>query len=185
MFAVDPVILAISRVFRLQIPLLQAALGDDLRVLALNYGDLIEQAFRDHPTAPSRMPSVMRTTMSRTANAASCICTGIWGETVVYRGRSSSPRPTTYRWSVPPHGRNPRSISAVRTALMDSTLVFVGTSLLDPNVIRYLYGVTPPSGSRPARFAIFVRQGSTGKWSVTPIASTPGDGRLESGEMYP
>jgi Arc/MetJ family transcription regulator len=35
-----------------QIPFLRAALGDELRVMTLNYDDLVEQAFRDHPGAP-------------------------------------------------------------------------------------------------------------------------------------
>jgi hypothetical protein len=48
----------------------------------------------------------------------------------------------------------------VRSARMDSTLVFVGTSMLDPDVIRYLHGIPPPTGDQPARFALFVRQGT-------------------------
>ena len=48
----------------------------------------------------------------------------------------------------------------VKTALRDSILVFVGTSLVDPNVIRYVHGVRPPTGQQPARFALFVRQGT-------------------------
>lgn len=45
----------------------------------------------------------------------------------------------------------------VRTSLRDSTLVFVGTSLIDPNMLRYLHAVAREKGGK--HFAIFVRQG--------------------------
>lgn len=45
----------------------------------------------------------------------------------------------------------------MRNALRDSTLIFVGTSLIDPNMLRYLHAVTSEPGGE--HFAVFVRQG--------------------------
>lgn len=45
----------------------------------------------------------------------------------------------------------------MRNALRDSTLIFVGTSLADPNMLRYLHAVSGEATGE--HFAVFVRQG--------------------------
>jgi hypothetical protein len=138
-----------------QIPFLRAALGDDLRIMTLNYDDLVEQAFRDHPGAPE--PYAISDDDHHVPDGK-CGVIHLHG----YLGRDGRP-PGEIILSEADYMQMQRTTSwqeaSVRTALMDSTLVFVGTSLLDPNVIRYLHGVRPPGGNQPARFAIFVRQG--------------------------
>lgn len=52
--------------------------------------------------------------------------------------------------------RAPWQESRVRTALARGMFVFVGTSLVDPNLLRYLYADT--GTATPPRYAIFVRQ---------------------------
>lgn len=139
-----------------EIPFLSAALGDDLRVMTLNYDDLIEQAFRDHAGAPK--PYAI-------SNQNHRVPVGKFGVIHLhgYLGRDRRPRGRIVL-SEADYVRMQRGSawqeSTVQTALMESTLVFVGTSLLDPNVIRYLHGVKPPTRRQPARFAMFVRQGT-------------------------
>lgn len=139
-----------------EIPVLRAALGDDLRVMTLNYDDLIEQAFRQHPGAPE--PYAISDQNHRVP-AGKVGVIHLHG----YLGRDGRPRGEIIL-SEADYMQMQRGTSwqesTVHAALMESTLVFVGTSLLDPNVIRYLHGVTPPKGGEPSRFAIFVRQGS-------------------------
>jgi hypothetical protein len=150
-----------------QIPFLHAALGDELRVMTLNYDDLIEQAFRDHPGAPE--PYAI-SDEDHHVPAGMCGVMHLHG----YLGRDGRPQGEIIL-SEADYMQMQRGTSwqesTVQAALMDSTLVFVGTSLLDPNVIRYLHGVRPPSGRQPARFAIFVRQGTYPK-EVPPTFRT-------------
>jgi hypothetical protein len=142
-----------------QIPVLLEAFGNaDLRVMTLNYDDLIEQACRQDgrfepfalTTEDHRVPPGM---------------VGVW-HLHGYLGRDARPRGQLVL-SEGDYMQMQRGTSwqeaLVQGALMDSTLVFVGTSMLDPNVIRYLHGVRPPTGGQPARFALFVRQGTYGE----------------------
>lgn len=46
----------------------------------------------------------------------------------------------------------------VEERLKNSTCIFVGTSLTDPNLLRYLYRFNPSGDACPEHFAIFVRQ---------------------------
>ncbi len=137
-----------------QIPILRDATGDDLRVMTLNYDDLIEQAFRDHPGAPE--PYAI-SDEDHHVPPGKCGVFHLHG----YMGRDNRPRGEIIL-SEADYMQMQRGTSwqeaLVQSALRESTLVFVGTSLLDPNVIRYLHGVKPPTGVQPARFAIFVRQ---------------------------
>ena len=139
-----------------QIPFLRDAMGEDLRVMTLNYDDLIEQALRDHAGAPEPYAISDEDLHVPTGK---CSVVHLHG----YLGRDDRPRGEIIL-SEADYMQMQRGTSwqeaLVQTALRDSTLVFVGTSLLDPNVIRYLHGVKPPTGGQPARFAIFVRQGT-------------------------
>ena len=139
-----------------QIPLLRKAMGVDLRVVTLNYDDLIEQAFRDDPDSPE--PYAISDD-DHHVPAGKCGVFHLHG----YLGRDERPQGKLIL-SESDYMQMQRGTSwqeaLVQSALMDSTLVFLGTSLLDPNVIRYLYGVRPPTKGQPARFAIFVRQGA-------------------------
>lgn len=137
-----------------QLPSLRQAFGEELRIMTLNYDDLIEQALRDSPRAPD--PHTV-TGSDHHLSAGKCAVFHLHG----YLGRDELPSGQIIL-SEADYMQMQRGASwqeaLVQSALMDSTLVFVGTSLLDPNVIRYLHGVAPPQGSQPARFAIFVRQ---------------------------
>jgi hypothetical protein len=138
-----------------QVPILLEAFGPaDLRVMTLNYDDLIEQAFRDRAGAPA--PHALSAEDHHVPSGGYGIF-HLHG----YLGRDDRPSGELVL-SEADYMQMQRGTSwqetLVQTALHDSTLVFVGTSLLDPNVIRYLHGVTHPTGSEPARFAVFARQ---------------------------
>lgn len=137
-----------------QIPHLRAAFGGDLRVMTLNYDDLIEQAFRQD----GRFEPVALATEQHREPAGKFGIVHLHG----YLGRDDAD-PGQLILSEADYMEMQRGHSWQETyvhhALMDSTMVFVGTSLLDPNVIRYLHGVRPPSSGEPSRFALFVRQG--------------------------
>lgn len=137
-----------------QIPHLRAAFGSELRVMTLNYDDLIEQAFRQD----GRFEPVALATDQHREPAGKFGVVHLHG----YLGRDDAD-PGQLILSEADYMEMQRGHSwqetYVRHALMDSTMVFVGTSLLDPNVIRYLHGVRPPRSEQPSRFALFVRQG--------------------------
>lgn len=134
---------------------LRAALGTDLRILTTNYDDLIEQAFADSELDVEAVPFV-----------------GPGGP----RGARTDARHQRVSHL---HGYLPRSGAAagrivlteddyqgvtqddwqgadVGGALLNSTCLFIGSSLTDPNLLRYLYR-TAGSGS-PTHYAIFTRQ---------------------------
>jgi hypothetical protein len=137
-----------------QVPALREAFGEELRVMTLNYDDLIEQALRDAPGAPE--PYTI-TGSDHHVPPGKCGVFHLHG----YLGRDEL-QSGQIILSEADYMQMQRGSSwqetLVQSALMDSTLVFVGTSLIDPNVIRYLHGVAPPEGNQPARFAVFVRQ---------------------------
>jgi SIR2-like domain len=138
-----------------EIPFLQAALGDQLRVMTLNYDDLIEQAFRDHPGAPEPYAT---SGDDHHVPDGKCEIMHLHG----YLGRDDRPQGQIILSEADYMHMQHQSAwqeAMVQAALMDSTFVFVGTSLLDPNLIRYLHGVAAPSSTQ-SRFAIFVRQGT-------------------------
>ena len=123
-----------------QLPSLRQAFGEELRIMTLNYDDLIEQALRDAPDAPD--PHTISDS-DHHVPAGKCGIFHLHG----YLGRDGLPSGQIIL-SEADYMQMQRGASwqeaLVRSALMDSTLVFVGTSLLDPNVIRYLHGVAPP-----------------------------------------
>jgi hypothetical protein len=136
-----------------EIPKLQAAVSD-LRIMTLNYDDLIEQAFRDHPGAPE--PYAVAEADLRVPPGR-CAVFHLHG----YLGRDGRPTGELVL-SEADYMRMQQSGSwqedLVHNALRDSTVVFIGTSLIDPNVIRYLHGAKPSSQDAQERFAVFVRQ---------------------------
>ena len=89
-----------------QIPVLSDAIGPDLRVMTLNYDDLIEQAFRQHRGAPEPYAISDEDHHVPAGQVRRFpICTGTSGETKDRPGRSFSPRPTTCRCSAAPPGK--------------------------------------------------------------------------------
>jgi len=146
-----------------QIPALGDVFGDDLGVMTLNYDDLLEQAIRQHGGQPFAL-----TTDDHRAPPGHTEVVHLHG----YLGRDDRPMGQLIL-SEADYMQMQRGESwqeaAVKNALMGSTLVFVGTSMLDPNVVRYLHGVEPPKEDEPARFALFVRQGTYEKTVVADI----------------
>lgn len=140
-----------------QIPLLfEAFEPGSLRVMTTNYDDLIEQALRQGVTdlVPRPLP-----TEDQSLAAGEIGIAHLHG----YLGRDGGPQGelvlSEADYMQMQQGTSWQE-SLVRTALSESTVVFVGTSMLDPNVIRYLHGAARPSGLTPTRFALFVRQGT-------------------------
>lgn len=138
-----------------QVALLAERLGERLRIITLNYDDLLEQALRDAGLTPRAITS------SDHRHAAGEIPVfhvhGYFGRDggptgqIVLSERDYQDMLTGKSWQD----------DLVRTALRDSTTVFVGTSLIDPNLIRYLHGAKPAGDDQA--FALFVRQGTYAK----------------------
>lgn len=137
-----------------QVAELRRCFGESLEILTTNYDDLIEQALIDSRFAPSRIRSYT-TNRSPDGRAAGAIAvTHLHG----LAGRGGSPKKIVL--TEEHYHRMQRGSSwqekLVTERLMKSHCLFVGTSLADPNLIRYLYGYEPPSHPRHA--AIFVRE---------------------------
>lgn len=133
-----------------QVAALRVAYGRELRVMTPNYDDLLEQALRDDGAEP-----VALATADHRAPADAVPVYHLHG----YLGRDGRD-PGELVLSEADYQRMQQGGAwqedLVRTALRDSTVVFVGTSLIDPNLIRYLHAVGPGASS----FAVFVRQGT-------------------------
>jgi hypothetical protein len=133
-----------------QIAELQVAFGDQLRIMTLNYDDLIEQALADIDLAPL----ALATAEHRVAPGQHAVI-HLHG----YLGRDRAAGQVILS-EADYQGMQLGGAwqdDLVRTSLRDSSLVFVGTSLIDPNMLRYLHAVSrEPAGEH---FAIFVRQG--------------------------
>jgi hypothetical protein len=133
-----------------QVAALQAAFGDRLRVMTLNYDDLVETAMRETALAP-----VALATAEHRVEAGQVPVFHLHG----YLGRDRSAGGLILSES----DYQGMQLGAawqddlVRAALRDSTLIFVGTSLIDPNMLRYLHAVAGGAGDE--HFAVFVRQG--------------------------
>lgn len=136
-----------------EIARLADAYESDLRILTLNYDDLIEQALRDYSGAMAHAIA----TEDHQVPAGAVPVYHLHG----YLGRDGRPSGELVL-SEADYQRMQLTSSwqeaLVRTAFMDSAFVFVGTSLLDPNMIRYLH--LAGTGTAAPRFAIFVRQGT-------------------------
>lgn len=134
-----------------QLPRLIDAFGAGLELMTTNYDDLSEQALRDDPLHPREAVAYVgehREVATETAQVVH-----LHG----YAGRDESAGRLILTES--DYQRMQQSVSwqeaRVRAALGQGMFVFVGTSLADPNLIRYLHG---GSSAGPPRYAIFVRQ---------------------------
>jgi SIR2-like domain len=138
-----------------QVPVLRQAFGIGLRLLTTNYDDLLQQAFED---------------------------AGIGVEAAAFTGPEGSSAPATdaanqrishLHGFLARDGRREGTVvltehdyqrvaqsdwqrSEVGAALMNSPCIFIGSSLTDPNLLRYLHTHSGPGS--PRHFAIFTRQ---------------------------
>lgn len=137
-----------------QLPRLADSFGTGLELFTLNYDDLVEQAFRDdavqereavpfvgeHVAVPEGGVEVMH--LHGFAGRE-----GRRGDLILTEGDYQAMQRTA-GWQQ----------ARVQAALAQGMFVFVGTSLVDPNLLRYLYSDASAAG--PPRYAIFVRQGA-------------------------
>lgn len=137
-----------------QVAALQKIWKEKLEILTTNYDDLIEQALIDAGTARSNIRSYTQNRDRDKRARRAVAITHLHG----LAGRSGSPKGIVL--TEEHYHRMQRGTSwqeqLVTERLEDSTCVFVGMSLADPNLIRYLYGYEAPEHPRHA--AIFVRQ---------------------------
>ncbi|MDQ3724420.1 MAG: SIR2 family protein [Actinomycetota bacterium] len=138
-----------------QVAELRKIWGEHLEILTTNYDDLLEQALIDVGTARTNIRSYTQNLEPDKRAQGTVAVTHLHG----LSGRTGSPRGIVL--TEEHYHSMQRGISwqeqLVTARLQDSTCVFVGTSLADPNLIRYLYGYEAPAVPRHA--AIFVRQG--------------------------
>lgn len=132
---------------------LHTCFGAKLTILTTNYDDLIERALLAAGVAKQSIKSYVR---RRTALAAGVVpVTHLHG----YAGREGNPKGIVL--TEEHYHRMQRGSSwqeaCVTDRLQNSQCLFIGTSLADPNLIRYLYGYKQSDARRHA--AIFVRQG--------------------------
>jgi NAD-dependent SIR2 family protein deacetylase len=134
-----------------QIAHLARVLGGDLRIITLNYDDLIEQALRDE----GLKPAPVATDQHRHGEGAVPVfhVHGYFGRDGGETGQIVLSEADYQRMLA----RGSWQDDLVRTALRDSVVIFLGTSLIDPNLIRYLHGASAETGEA---FALFVRQGT-------------------------
>lgn len=133
-----------------QIAALQRVFGERLRLMTLNYDDLLQEALRDAGSTP-----VTLATAEQRVAAEQVPVVHLHG----YLGRDG-PAGQLVLSEADYHGMQHGGAwqdDLMRTALRDSTLVFVGTTLIDPNMLRYLHAVA--SEAEGEHFAVFVRQG--------------------------
>ena len=139
-----------------QVAHLRACFGERLEILTTNYDDLIEEALINSGVAPSsRVPSYIQYRRPARRAAGSSGVVHLHG----LAGRRGGPRKIVL--TEEHYHRMQRGTCwqerLVTRCLERSLCLFVGTSLSDPNLIRYLYGHkrSDPRGHA----AIFVRQG--------------------------
>lgn len=134
-----------------QLPRLVDAFGASLELMTLNYDDLAEQALRDDINSRQALPYV-GDNLNVGADVVQVVHLhgyagrdGVKGELVLTEA--------DYQRMLQGSSWQEKRVG---TALGRGMVVFVGTSLVDPNLLRYLYGDTDKT---PApRYAIFVRQ---------------------------
>jgi SIR2-like domain len=135
-----------------QVAHLRRCFGERLTILTTNYDDLIERALLAGGLAGGKIKSYVR---QRTPPAGAVGVTHLHG----YAGRGGGPKRLVLTESH--YHRMQRGSSwqeNLVTGQLEHTLcLFVGTSLNDPNLIRYLYGYGQSSTIRHA--AVFVREG--------------------------
>lgn len=136
-----------------QIAYLKGHFGDDLAILTTNYDDLIERALEKSGIPRGRIKSYV--TRRRRLPTDAVPVTHLHG----FAGRVGSPKQLVL--TEEHYHRMQRGSSwqerYMTDCLENSMCLFIGTSLADPNLIRYLYGYE----KRPSRkhAAVFVRQG--------------------------
>jgi SIR2-like domain len=136
-----------------QLPQLAAVFGTSFSLMTTNYDDLAEEALRNDPDHP--LEAVSYVGVHRTVPAAAVRVDHLHG----YAGRDGTMG--TFVLSESDYQQMQQTNSwqeaQVRAALANGMFVFVGASLSDPNLIRYLYS-DAGAGETPPRYAIFVRQ---------------------------
>jgi hypothetical protein len=136
-----------------QVAHLRQIYDDRLAILTTNYDDLIERALLTRDYAKRDIRSYVR--RRETPPAGTVPVTHLHG----YAGRDGPPKKLVL--TEEHYHRMQRGTSwqeqYVTERLETSLCLFVGTSLADPNLIRYLYGYRQSGARRHA--AVFVRQG--------------------------
>jgi hypothetical protein len=138
-----------------QVAYLRDCFEGEVEILTTNYDDLVEQALIENAVPKSRVRSYVtnRSPSKRASNAVGVV--HLHG----LAGRNGAPQKivlTEEHYHRMQRGRSWQE-KLVTARLEESACLFVGTSLADPNLIRYLYGYKSPATPRHA--AIFVRQG--------------------------
>jgi hypothetical protein len=147
-----------------QIPGLYRAFGDRLRVMTMNYDDLIEQAFRDDG-AVDVLPAT-KGSDQRLEKPGLLLVHHLHGHVTRERkvlGDLVLSEGDYHRMQ----SRIGWQDTLVGQALRDSTVLFVGTSLIDPNLLRYLHGVRDELADSSS-YAVFVQQGTYPKEPPVP-----------------
>ncbi len=134
-----------------EIARLRECFGDRLTLLTTNYDDLIERAL---VKAGALKKNVKTYVQRREAPAGAVAVTHLHG----FAGRSSAPKQLVLTEE---HYHRMQTGSSwqeklVTERLSESLCLFIGTTLTDPNLIRYLYGYKK-RGRKHA--VVFVRQG--------------------------
>jgi hypothetical protein len=138
-----------------QVAYLRGCFGERLEILTTNYDDLIEEAVAEAGTARFRVRSYIQDrSLDQRADGTVAVI-HLHG----LAGRQAAPKAIVL--TEEEYHRMQRGTSwqerLVTRRLQESTCLFVGMSLTDPNLIRYLYGYRQSELRRHA--AIFVRQG--------------------------
>lgn len=148
-----------------QVAGLRALWGDRVEILTTNYDDLLEQALIDGGTAQTRIRSYIQNREPDKRPAGTVAITHLHG----LAGRVGDPKGIVL--TEEHYHRMQRGTSWQEQLVIDrlqgSTCIFVGMSLADPNLIRYLYGYK--ASDPPRHAAIFVRQGEP---QVSPAVRT-------------
>jgi len=135
-----------------QLPRLVDAFGLAFELMTTNYDDLAEQAMRDDPLNPREAVAYVGEHREIPRDAVQVL--HLHG----YAGRKGAASRLVLTES--DYQRMQQTVpwqeTRVRAALGEGMFVFVGTSLIDPNLVRYLYG--DAGSATPPRYAIFVRQ---------------------------
>jgi hypothetical protein len=136
-----------------QVAYLHGCYGERLTILTTNYDDHLEQALQAAGVPKRDIKSYVRRRTEPPAGAVPV--THLHG----YAGREGQPKRLVL--TEEQYHRMQRGSSwqeqYVTERLEESLCLFVGTSLADPNLIRYLYGYKQSPARRHA--AVFVRQG--------------------------
>jgi NAD-dependent SIR2 family protein deacetylase len=138
-----------------EIVALRAALGTRLRILTTNYDDLIEQAFADSGTLVEAVPFVgpggPATGLTDEGHQRVTHLHGFLSRSGAVSGEIVLTEDDYQRVA-----QDDWQSADVGGALLNSTCLFIGSSLTDPNLLRYLHR-TAGLGS-PTHYAIFTRQ---------------------------